>query len=332
MAYGGFYGGGGGLDQAALDLERYKVDRQATAQEEGAARQAGEIRGTGTLTHYRPISHVNAAGDVVNWASPGPGVPSGGGGGGENSKAASLRDASQLGEPTSYGGGRGAPTPVEVFNGAGRSYVNPEGGQGYRTQVQAGQAWNQQNAEPGTPEAEFKPVGTTAEAQKIAGDIAKAKVSGNAPAAAAAAPGLAAAAETQVGQANLDKWKRLLPGSLGAGHEYDEGTKKWAPSTDSEFMALHQKYAPMAYTNPEGAAAGFQGEYTDLQNKRLVNTYAPTLLGDKIAAMSPGLKRWALETPEGRAETANYIKDYRSKNKKNFWNTGNTPPADQFTQ
>jgi hypothetical protein len=44
--------------------------------------------------------------------------------------------------------------------------------------VQAGQAWNQQNAEPGTPAATFRPAGTTAKELEIAGEVKKTQATG----------------------------------------------------------------------------------------------------------------------------------------------------------
>ena len=115
---------------------------EARSREEVAARTAGDIRGTGTLTHYRPTG---------GWRTPGPGF---------DEKAAAtpnLADAS-LGAPTSYAGGEGAPAPVEVIRGNKTTYVNaaPDAGGGYNptpgtgtkeygSLLQAGQAYNRGN-------------------------------------------------------------------------------------------------------------------------------------------------------------------------------------------
>ena len=105
---------------------------------------AGNVRGSGTLTKYRPVG---------GWQTPGPGA---GGGGGNAPGSRLAAPASEFGEPTSYAGGAGAPAPAEVIRGMRLSYTNPApeapgggynptpgtGTREFATPLEAGQAFN----------------------------------------------------------------------------------------------------------------------------------------------------------------------------------------------
>jgi hypothetical protein len=122
---------------------------EAASREEVAARTAGDIRGTGTLTHYRPTG---------GWRSPGPGAGTPGEGSPGNLRAAV--EAAELGSPESYDGGRlkaGAPAPVTIMRGNRVSFQNAAADQGegggyvqtpgsspqeYSNSLRAGQAYN----------------------------------------------------------------------------------------------------------------------------------------------------------------------------------------------
>jgi len=87
------------------------------------------IKGSGTLTHYRPTG---------GW--PG-GVPAGGEGTG------SVKGANLVGglEPTAYNAGAGAPAPIGVIRGTRQTFATDTGGpqlQEFATPLQAGQASN----------------------------------------------------------------------------------------------------------------------------------------------------------------------------------------------
>ena len=165
-------GAGGFREPPAVNADSYggwgaQANPALVAQQDEAAQRTGNIEGTGTLTHFRPVAHPGADGAMTNWATqPGGGgrapAPGAGGPGG-------FKDPS-LGEPTSYEGGRGAPTPIENI---GKGFVNPAGGPAYATPQLAGQAFNRE-AGVGT----FRAPGQTLEEIK-----AKAHVEGSAAAA-----------------------------------------------------------------------------------------------------------------------------------------------------
>ena len=121
------YGGWGAQANPAL-----------VANQDEASQRTGNTEGTGTLTHYRPVAHPGADGAMTTWAAqPGGGgrAPAAGVGGPPGFKDPSL------GEPTSYEGGAGAPTPIENM---GKGFVNPSGGPAYATPQMAGQAANRE--------------------------------------------------------------------------------------------------------------------------------------------------------------------------------------------
>jgi hypothetical protein len=114
--------------------QEYRADRdaetreqvaqtQANVQEEAAARRAGDIRGTGTLTKFRPW---------MGWANErGPNLAQG---------------ASEVGSPESFNGGAGAPTPIGVIRGMRQTFATDTGGpqlSEYATPLQAMQGSNQ---------------------------------------------------------------------------------------------------------------------------------------------------------------------------------------------
>ena len=106
---------------------------------ESAARSAGDIRGTGTLTKYRPVG---------GWRTPGPGYEGGREPSGGNLRA--VAEAAELGAPTSFDGGRGpvASQPIGVIRGLRQTFA-PQRQEGqqfiegeYSTPLRAGQAYN----------------------------------------------------------------------------------------------------------------------------------------------------------------------------------------------
>jgi hypothetical protein len=78
-----------------------------------------ETRGTGTLTKYRPVG---------GWRDPG--------------AAQTAPNLAELGEPTSFAGGAGAPEPIEVIRGMKRTYAPAGQSDEYGTRLQAAQAYN----------------------------------------------------------------------------------------------------------------------------------------------------------------------------------------------
>ena len=311
MGYGGFYGGGGGNNLgeiARADAEKYKADTMAQAEDYKTDVAAGNVRGTGTLTHYRPISHAGPGGENINWSSPGPG----GGPAAAKGDAENLQTAAQLGEPTSYAGGKGAPTPIEIFNAAGRSYVNPEGGAGYRTPTQAGQAWNQQN-----DVGEFRPVGTTAQELKNQGEVDKVKATGLATTAEAQVPGLKAAARTQEEAANNQTFRNAV-GPLAHGKELDPKTGQWVPSTDPALTELVSRYHNLSYQNPTAAVQGLQKDYGALQDDRLYNQHAATVLNTdpRFSNLSQATKNLYLSgNPQMKSDLMPIVKSYADTQK-----------------
>ncbi len=125
------------------------ADILAAQREDTAARTAGDIRGTGTLTKYRPVG---------GWRTPGPG---GGGGNGEgpSGNLRAVAEAAELGSPESYGGGAGAPESIGVIRGTRQTFA-PQRQEGqqfiegeYSTPLRAAQAYNRAGGE-----GEFEPV------------------------------------------------------------------------------------------------------------------------------------------------------------------------------
>lgn len=118
-------------EAAAERLESTKV--AAAGRDEAAARSSGAIRGEGTLTKYRPVG---------GWQDSGPG-----GSGSSPTLRAAAGDA-QLGAPTSFKGGAGAPESIGVIRGLRQTFAPPrqEGQQfiegEYSTPLRAAQAFN----------------------------------------------------------------------------------------------------------------------------------------------------------------------------------------------
>jgi hypothetical protein len=124
---------------------------EAQSREEVAARMAGDIRGTGTLTHYRPVG---------GWRTPGPGAGTTGEGSPGSLRAAA--DAAELGSPTSFDGGAGAPESIGVIRGNRQTFA-PQRQEGqqfiegeFSTPLRAAQAYNRAA---GNSEVGFEPVG-----------------------------------------------------------------------------------------------------------------------------------------------------------------------------
>lgn len=119
---------------------------RAAADENVADKASGSIRGTGTLTQYRPRG---------GWRTPGPGAGVEAGGG--NLRAAA--ETAELGAPTSFKGGAGAPAPIGVIRGLrqtfapqqqpGEQFIEGE----YSTPLRAAQAYNR-----AAGAGEFEPV------------------------------------------------------------------------------------------------------------------------------------------------------------------------------
>jgi hypothetical protein len=76
----------------------------AVSRDEAAARTSGAVRGEGTLTKYRPVG---------GWRTPA--------GGGEAVNV--VANSAELGAPTSYDGGTGAPEPITVMRGMRQTYA-----------------------------------------------------------------------------------------------------------------------------------------------------------------------------------------------------------------
>lgn len=128
-------GAGGFREPPAGNADSYggwgaQANPALVAQQDEAAQRTDNVRGTGTLTHFRPVAHGGADWTVPQGGTRAP-APGGGAPGG-------FKDPS-LGEPTSYAGGVGAPTPIENM---GKGFVNPGGGPAYATAQEAGQAAN----------------------------------------------------------------------------------------------------------------------------------------------------------------------------------------------
>lgn len=138
----------GGL--AAPEAQMQAAEILASQREDAAARTAGDIRGTGTLTKYRPTG---------GWRTPGPGYSEGGSGKESSGNLRALAEAAELGSPESYGAGRlkaGAPAPVAIMRGNQTTFQNaaaaqPGGGyvqspgsspREYNNSLRAGQAYN----------------------------------------------------------------------------------------------------------------------------------------------------------------------------------------------
>lgn len=115
---------------------------EARSREDAENIRAGNIRGTGALTHFRPVG---------GWRTPGPGGEAGPGGGEKKGPA----DEGWLGDPTSFRGGGGAPAPTAVMRGTQQTYTiappTPEGpgfvaqpgmGQEFSSPMRAGQEYN----------------------------------------------------------------------------------------------------------------------------------------------------------------------------------------------
>lgn len=122
---------------------------------------AGSVRGSGTLTKYRP---------TTGWQTPGPGYGGGGGSSSGGSPGSNLvQVAGDLGEPTSYRGGIRAvappiapgglstdaggydpslpsfSNPIPVIRGMRQTYTGPSGGtEEYGNLQQANQAFNRE--------------------------------------------------------------------------------------------------------------------------------------------------------------------------------------------
>lgn len=120
-------------EAAAGEVEAARLRSAAYA--EATARERGDIRGTGLLTKYRPIG---------GWANERGGV----GASGEGGSLRAAAGATELGAPTSFKAGAGAPEPIGVIRGmkqtyaplrqAGQQFIEGE----YATPLQARQAFN----------------------------------------------------------------------------------------------------------------------------------------------------------------------------------------------
>ena len=83
-------GAGGFREPPAANADSYggwgaQANPVLVAQQDEASQRTGNIQGTGTLTHFRPVSHPGADGAMTNWA-----VPEGGGGRAPAAGAAAL--------------------------------------------------------------------------------------------------------------------------------------------------------------------------------------------------------------------------------------------------
>jgi hypothetical protein len=284
---------------------------QAAASEENAARAAGEIRGTGTLTHYRPTG---------GWRSPGPGGGGGGGGGAEPS----LTDAS-LGAPTSYAGGAGAPAPVEVMRGNKTSYVNaaPEGSEGapgtgtkeFGTLQQAGQAYNRGTAAPDTPEGTYVPPEGPKLQAAAAADVtgAKALHTGQAK----VQEGVATA--EKLGVANT-AFRTNFVDEHGV---IDPKTKQLGLPADENLQRIYKKgvYHVSQGSSPEEA-------YTKIAPELYSHYYTPDNVDKALNLISkqtgqpitPERRAKALEgSPEAKAQLYPYIQQSLRAPKPGFW-------------
>lgn len=96
----------GNLARAAATVEANRL--RAASEEDVAARTSGSIRGTGTLTKYggRPAE------------------PGGGGKGGTGNLRAAA-EALEVGGPTSFKGGAGAPPATQIIRGNQITWANP---------------------------------------------------------------------------------------------------------------------------------------------------------------------------------------------------------------
>lgn len=130
------------IAETEAETRKNVAETEARSREDTANIQAGNVRGTGALTHYRPVG---------GWRTPGPGGEAGPGGGEKKGPT----DEGWLGDPTSFRGGGGAPTPTAVMRGTQQTYTiappTPEGpgfvgqpgmGQEFSSPMRAGQEYN----------------------------------------------------------------------------------------------------------------------------------------------------------------------------------------------
>lgn len=90
----------------AAEVQENAAKLAAAAREEAAARSSGDIRGMGTLTKYRPIG---------GWLDER--------GAGKGPSLRYLQEAAELGAPTSFNAGAGAPEPIGVIRGMRQTFA-----------------------------------------------------------------------------------------------------------------------------------------------------------------------------------------------------------------
>lgn len=144
-------GTGGGDDlRAAATVEAADIGANASMTNQEQA--VGTVRGSGTLTHYRPTG---------GWRTPGPGA-----GTPSEDSPGNLRataEAAELGAPTSFNSGAGAPESIGVIRGTRQTFA-PQRQEGkqfiegeYSTPLRAAQAYNRALG-PDAGGGEFEPV------------------------------------------------------------------------------------------------------------------------------------------------------------------------------
>ncbi len=246
---------------------------------------ADATRGEGTLTKYRPVG---------GWATPAPGT---------NLVAASA----ELGEPTSFRGGAGAPEPIAVMRGRnmtfspgrqpGEQFAGPE----VATDLQARQAWNRGLAGQNLVAADRLPAEAQAGAQEgirqtfgeyQAPGTALAETRGRllkeAYAAENKAPEKVAAAETiQQQREKVEReqaggeFDKLLQASAFSSFDPSKGALAFKPK--DEHMARDQVAARNIAMAQKSAQAGLQ-HFQDRQNIRQWLTTQPLQPGFNINA------------------------------------------------